>query len=262
MQLIRHGAHLLGQRTDTGDLGSRTPEPRRGCHRQQGMSSPPPIEDVRACLPPMCRTTSTHPSRRSAPISSICISFTTTTPLRESNRSWNSSTATLTKARSARSGRRTGLTSESPAANTFAASKGLKPFTASSAQFSLAEWTRSPWPGAVTLGGDGQRVAREWYATHELPVFAWSSLARGFFSDHYDPKHPKAPTASAGGVQPTSAPKRTSKDWSAQGCSRVSITSPSRRLRSRTCCATRSMRLPWSGVRRLRSSRRTWPRCL
>jgi aryl-alcohol dehydrogenase-like predicted oxidoreductase len=46
-------------------------------------------------------------------------------------------------------------------ANTFAASKGLKPFSASSVQFSLADWARSLWPGAVTLGGDGQRAARE-----------------------------------------------------------------------------------------------------
>lgn len=75
-------------------------------------------------------------------------------------------------------------------ANNYAASKGLKPFSASSVQFSLAEWTRSPWPGAVTLGGDGQRVAREWYSTHPLSVFAYSSLARGFFSDHYDPEKP------------------------------------------------------------------------
>ena len=72
-------------------------------------------------------------------------------------------------------------------ANTFAAGKGLKSFSASSVQFSLAEWTRSPWPGAVTLAGDGQRGAREWYSTHGLPVFAYSSLARGFFSNHYDP---------------------------------------------------------------------------
>jgi aryl-alcohol dehydrogenase-like predicted oxidoreductase len=75
-------------------------------------------------------------------------------------------------------------------ANTFAASRGLTPFTASSVQFSLAEWTRPPWPGAVTLGGDGQRAAREWYSAHGLPVFAWSSLARGFFSNHYDSKNP------------------------------------------------------------------------
>ncbi len=76
-------------------------------------------------------------------------------------------------------------------ANMFAAGQGLNPFSASSVQFSLAEWTRSPWPGAVTLGGDGQRGAREWYSVHGLPVFAWSSLARGFFSDHYDPKNPR-----------------------------------------------------------------------
>lgn len=77
-------------------------------------------------------------------------------------------------------------------ANTIAASKGLTPFSVSSVQFSLADWTRSPWPGAVTLGGDGQRAAREWYSTHRLPVFAYSSLARGFFSNHYDPKNPDA----------------------------------------------------------------------
>jgi aryl-alcohol dehydrogenase-like predicted oxidoreductase len=75
-------------------------------------------------------------------------------------------------------------------ANTFAASKDLKPFSASSVQFSLAEWTRPPWPGAVTVGGDGQQAAREWYSAHRLSVFAWSSLARGFFSNHYDPENP------------------------------------------------------------------------
>jgi aryl-alcohol dehydrogenase-like predicted oxidoreductase len=75
-------------------------------------------------------------------------------------------------------------------ANTLAASKGMKPFSASSVQFSLADWTRSPWPGAVTLGGDDQRAAREWYSTHGLPLLAYSSLARGFFSNHYDPENP------------------------------------------------------------------------
>ena len=75
-------------------------------------------------------------------------------------------------------------------ANAVAASKQLKPFTASSAQFSLAQWGRPPWPGAVTLAGNGQRDTREWYLKHGLSVFAWSSLARGFFSEHYDPKNP------------------------------------------------------------------------
>ena len=68
-------------------------------------------------------------------------------------------------------------------ANALAAGHGLQLFSASSVQFSLADWTRPPWPGAVTLGGDGQHNAREWYSTHDLPVFAWSSLARGFFAN-------------------------------------------------------------------------------
>ena len=68
-------------------------------------------------------------------------------------------------------------------ANATAARLGLKPFCASSIQFSLAEWTRPPWPGAVTLGGDGQHSARRWYATHDVPVFAWSSLARGYIAN-------------------------------------------------------------------------------
>jgi aryl-alcohol dehydrogenase-like predicted oxidoreductase len=74
-------------------------------------------------------------------------------------------------------------------ANSFAGT-GLKSFSASSVQFSLAEWARAPWPGAVTLAGEDQRAARKWYSTHGLSVFAWSSLARGFFSDHYDPQNP------------------------------------------------------------------------
>jgi aryl-alcohol dehydrogenase-like predicted oxidoreductase len=76
------------------------------------------------------------------------------------------------------------------AANTFASSNGLKAFSASSVQFSLAEWTRAFYPGAVTVGGEDQRAAREWYAAQGLPVFAYSSIARGFFSEHYDPENP------------------------------------------------------------------------
>lgn len=75
-------------------------------------------------------------------------------------------------------------------ANTAAAGNGGTPFSASSVQFSLADWTRPPFPGGVSLGGDGQRAAREWYSTQGLSVFAYASLAQGFFSDHYDPKIP------------------------------------------------------------------------
>ncbi len=76
-------------------------------------------------------------------------------------------------------------------ANAFATHEGVKPFCASSVQFSLAEWTRPPWPGSVTLAGSRERAAREWYVGHNLSLFAWSSLARGFFSGHYDPENPR-----------------------------------------------------------------------
>ena len=62
MQLIRHGTHISGQRTDAGRLDSATPEPRQGRGHQQGVSSRPP-QDVRGSLRPMCRTTSTRPSK-------------------------------------------------------------------------------------------------------------------------------------------------------------------------------------------------------
>jgi aryl-alcohol dehydrogenase-like predicted oxidoreductase len=75
-------------------------------------------------------------------------------------------------------------------ANAVAAGNGRKPFCASSVQFSVADWTRSPWPGAVKLGGERQRAARDWCSKNGLSVFAWSTLSRGFYSNHYDPKNP------------------------------------------------------------------------
>jgi aryl-alcohol dehydrogenase-like predicted oxidoreductase len=77
-------------------------------------------------------------------------------------------------------------------ANAFAIRNGLTPFCASSVQFSLAEWTIPIAPGSVSIAGDRERTAREWYAEQKLSIFVYSSLARGFFSDHYDPKNPDA----------------------------------------------------------------------
>src|SRR5579875_775437 len=81
-------------------------------------------------------------------------------------------------------------------ADLFADSNGLTPFTTSSVQFSLAEWTTPPWRGAVTVAGESQRSAREWYLRQQISVFAYSSLARGFFSEHYDPENPDRNRAS------------------------------------------------------------------
>jgi len=69
------------------------------------------------------------------------------------------------------------------AANDYAKAKGLRPFTASSPNFGLAEQVKDPWgPGCVTISGPQQTTARTWYRTAKMPVFAYSSLARGLFS--------------------------------------------------------------------------------
>jgi aryl-alcohol dehydrogenase-like predicted oxidoreductase len=73
-------------------------------------------------------------------------------------------------------------------ANEYAAAHGLQPFTASSPNFGLAEQVRDPWgPGCVTLSGPQNGEARDWYQAHRMPVFAYSSLARGFFSGRITP---------------------------------------------------------------------------
>jgi len=68
-------------------------------------------------------------------------------------------------------------------ANEYAYKHGLVPFAASSPNYSLAEQVNDPWgPGCVSLSGPRNREAREWYVKNQLPVFAYSSLARGLFS--------------------------------------------------------------------------------
>jgi aryl-alcohol dehydrogenase-like predicted oxidoreductase len=68
-------------------------------------------------------------------------------------------------------------------ANDYAAANGLVPFTASSPHYSLAEQVDDPWgPGCVGLSGPYETAARAWYEATQLPVFAYSSLGRGFFS--------------------------------------------------------------------------------
>ncbi len=68
-------------------------------------------------------------------------------------------------------------------ANEYARQKGLIPFTVSSPHFSLAEQVDNPWgAGCVGISGPSQATARSWYAVSGVRIFAYSSLARGFFS--------------------------------------------------------------------------------
>jgi aryl-alcohol dehydrogenase-like predicted oxidoreductase len=71
-------------------------------------------------------------------------------------------------------------------ANAYAEAHGLKPFTVSSPNLALAVPNEPMWVGCVSLSGDEEALA--WYAQNQLPVFAWSSQARGFFSGRYTPE--------------------------------------------------------------------------
>lgn len=70
-------------------------------------------------------------------------------------------------------------------ANAYAAARGLAPFGITSPNFSLAVQVEPPWDGCHSIGGEQGRAAREWYAATQLPIFAWSSLAGGFFSGRF-----------------------------------------------------------------------------
>jgi aryl-alcohol dehydrogenase-like predicted oxidoreductase len=68
-------------------------------------------------------------------------------------------------------------------ANAYAAAHGLVGFAASSPNYGLAEQVEDPWgPGCVSLSGPVARSARRWYEESQMPVLAYSSLARGFLS--------------------------------------------------------------------------------
>jgi aryl-alcohol dehydrogenase-like predicted oxidoreductase len=71
------------------------------------------------------------------------------------------------------------------AANTYAQSNGLEPFVVSSPQFSLADCVEEPWPLCLSISGPGETEARNWYTETQLPLFAYSPLATGFFSGRF-----------------------------------------------------------------------------
>lgn len=71
------------------------------------------------------------------------------------------------------------------AANAYAAKNNLQGFIASSPNFSLADQMKEPWENCITISGDKNADVRAWYAENQMPLFSWSSLAGGFFSDRF-----------------------------------------------------------------------------
>lgn len=71
-------------------------------------------------------------------------------------------------------------------ANRYAASRGLRGFSVASPNFGLAEQVNDPWGGGcVTISGNANAEARAWYGQNQMPVIAYSSLGRGFFSGRF-----------------------------------------------------------------------------
>jgi len=63
-------------------------------------------------------------------------------------------------------------------ANAYARQKGVQGFGAVSNQFSLARMINPPWAGCISASDPASKA---WLAKTGIPLFAWSSQARGFF---------------------------------------------------------------------------------
>ena len=71
-------------------------------------------------------------------------------------------------------------------ANQYASAHGLAGFSVSSPNYGLARQMQDLWGGGcVTLSGPENKEARRWYREQQMPVIAYSSLARGFFSGRF-----------------------------------------------------------------------------
>ena len=69
-------------------------------------------------------------------------------------------------------------------ANAYAERNGLAGFSASSPNFTLAVWNEVPYFNCVTATDPASKA---WYTEHQLPLFAWSSQAMGFFTGRHHP---------------------------------------------------------------------------
>jgi len=71
------------------------------------------------------------------------------------------------------------------AANAYAQRKGRRGFRVLSNQFSLAEMVKPMWEGCISAS---DAASRTWLADKQIPNFAWSSQARGFFTGRAHPE--------------------------------------------------------------------------
>ncbi len=67
-----------------------------------------------------------------------------------------------------------------------AEASGATPPVVTSPHHSLVEQAEPPWPGVVSIAGDGAGAQRAWLAEQEFPVLAWSVLAGGYLTSTLD----------------------------------------------------------------------------
>jgi aryl-alcohol dehydrogenase-like predicted oxidoreductase len=65
-------------------------------------------------------------------------------------------------------------------ANAYAAAHGLEGFCCNSPQLSLARQNEEHWPGTMAATD----AVRAWHERTQMPMFAWSAQARGYFAGH------------------------------------------------------------------------------
>ena len=67
-------------------------------------------------------------------------------------------------------------------ANDYAEKHNLRPFVASSPNFSMVDQVDEPWANCISICGEQGEAERAWYEQTQMAVFAWSTLAGGFLS--------------------------------------------------------------------------------
>ncbi len=224
MQHVRHGARLRGQRTDARRLDAQAWQPRRCRRHQQGLS-PRRLGTTTALCRRRVSAIFTRPSGPSALISSTFTCCTTTIPTAQIEPVLERLNRHIDDGKIAAMGASNWSHERIDDANAIASSVGLKLFSASSVQFSLADWTRPPWPGAVTLGGKNQpqckRVVLDARCAGVRVVQPRSRIL-------FEPGEQL-------GYNTLRHRREHCGGWSALGSSPTSITSPSPKLRSPTC---------------------------
>ena len=75
-------------------------------------------------------------------------------------------------------------------ANAYARANGLREFSVISNNLSLAQMVDPVWANCLSVS---DTESRAWLEEHQMPVFPWSSQARGFFTDRAVPGKPAEP---------------------------------------------------------------------